>query len=182
MPKITQGLVLAVATLLILGVAIAASASQTPHKAAVAGPTSDCKPTPAPCGETMDWATGVGYAVALEQQQLEAFLASIAPRVSSGGGGGGGYPRGCVGGESACIPTTPGTCVLPAYICARESSAINKWNYGGSGASGKYQAMKSTWGGYAGYENAADAPEAIQDLWAQELWNNGRGCSHWSAC
>jgi hypothetical protein len=40
---------------------------------------------------------------------------------------------------------------LPAYICARESSAINKWNYGGSGASGKYQAMPGTWGGYAGY-------------------------------
>ena len=182
MPKITQGLVLAVATLLILGVAIAAPAAQAPPKAAVVGHESGCKPFPAPCGETMDWSAGVGYSVVLEQQQLEAFLASIAPKASSGGGGGGRYPRGCVGGESACIPTTPGTCVLPSYICARESSAINKWNYGGSGASGKYQAMPSTWGGYAGFQYAADAPEAIQDLWASELWNNGAGCSHWSAC
>lgn len=91
------------------------------------------------------------------------------------------YPSGCPGGEAGCIATaTP--CAVPDYVCHRESSAINKWNYGGSGASGKYQAMPSTWGGYGGYANAADAPEAVQDAWAAELWNGGAGCSHWSAC
>jgi hypothetical protein len=142
-----------------------------------------CDPVPAACGE-VSWVAGLDKYLA-DQVAFYAALAeaskSSGPR-SSGGGGGGRDPSGCVGGESACIPTTPGTCVLPAYICARESSAINKWNYGGSGASGKYQAMPGTWGGYAGYQYAADAPESVQDQWATELWNNGRGCSHWSAC
>ena len=179
MPKSTQ-IMLSVILLVCVALVASASSAETPHRVSAKTVERNCEPFPAPCGETMDWSAGVGYAVVLEQQQLEAFLASIAPKASSGGGGR--YPRGCVGGESACIPTTAGTCVLPAYICARESSAINKWNYGGSGASGKYQAMPSTWGGYAGFQYAADAPEAIQDLWASELWNNGQGCSHWSAC
>ena len=139
-----------------------------------------CDPAPAACGE-VSWVAGLDQHLA----DQAAFYAAIEASKSSGSrssGGGGRYPSGCVGGESACIPTTAGTCVLPAYICARESSAINKWNYGGSGASGKYQAMPGTWGGYAGYQYAADAPEWIQDQWASELWNNGAGCSHWSAC
>jgi hypothetical protein len=74
-------------------------------------------------------------------------------------------------------------CAIPAYICERESGGDPTiWNSEGSGASGKYQAMHGTWGGYAGYENAADAPEEIQDEWAALLWDGGNGCSHWSAC
>jgi hypothetical protein len=182
MPKIAQGFIFLAVIALIAGVAVTASAFETPRETPVKAPTSACDPAPALCGVTQDWSVGIAYAVALERSQLEAFFTTVEASGVSSGEAGGRYPRGCVGGESACIPTTPGTCVLPAYICARESSAINKYNYQGSGASGKYQAMKSTWGGYAGYENAADAPEAIQDLWASELWNNGRGCSHWSAC
>ena len=179
MPKSTQ-VMLSVVLLVCVALVASASSAETPRQESVKVPTSNCEPFPAQCGTEVDWSAGVGYAVALEAAELEAFLASTTPKVS--GGGGSRYPSGCVGGESACIPTTPGTCVLPAYICARESSAINKWNYGGSGASGKYQAMPSTWGGYAGFQYAADAPEAIQDLWASELWNNGAGCSHWAAC
>mgnify|MGYP003876027925 CR=1 FL=1 len=74
-------------------------------------------------------------------------------------------------------------CAIPQYICERESGGDpTVYNHQGSGASGKYQAMPGTWGGYGGYNNAADAPEEVQDQWATELWNNGNGCSHWSAC
>ena len=140
-----------------------------------------CDPAPAACGE-VSWVAGLDKYLADQVAFYAALAEASKPSASRSSGGGGRYPSGCVGGESACIPTTPGTCVLPAYICARESSAINKWNYGGSGASGKYQAMPGTWGNYANYPNAADAPEWIQDQWASELWNNGAGCSHWSAC
>jgi len=36
-----------------------------------------------------------------------------------------------------------------------------------STASGKYQFLNSTWGGYGGYKRAADAPPAVQDAKAQ---------------
>ena len=165
------------------GILTPANAEAPTVKVKKMAPVVACEPVPAACGE-VSWVAGLDQYLA-DQAAFYAALAEASKSSgsrSSGGGGGGRYPSGCVGGESACIPTTPGTCVLPAYICARESSAINKWNYGGSGASGKYQAMPGTWGGYAGYQYAADAPEAIQDQWASELWNNGAGCSHWSAC
>lgn len=86
----------------------------------------------------------------------------------------------------------------PCYVMQRESGGDPRiWNggchapvgYAGrtspcgvSSASGKWQAIRSTWGGYGGYLNAADAPESVQDAWARQLWAGGRGCSHWSAC
>lgn len=95
-----------------------------------------------------------------------------------------GWPRGCTipgtFNEGPCIPR--GTCAIPERICGQEAGSINVWNYGGSGASGKYQAMPGTWGGYGGYLYAAWAPESVQDAWAVELWNGGRGCSHWAMC
>jgi len=51
-----------------------------------------------------------------------------------------------------------------------------------STASGKWQFTRSTWDGFAGYVNAADAPEAVQDEHARLTWAGGDGCSHWSAC
>ena len=187
--RIKKEMILASIVTLLVVVAIAGyspaetpiSVKSTPATLSADLHTSTCPQAPAPCGET-SWVIGLDQYIE-SQAALYAYLEAARNQSNySPSSGGGGYPRGCIGGESACIPTTPGTCVLPAYICARESSAINKYNYGGSGASGKYQAMRSTWGGYAGYENAADAPEAIQDQWASELWNNGAGCSHWSAC
>lgn len=52
----------------------------------------------------------------------------------------------------------------------------------GSTASGKWQFLRSTWNGYGGYVNAADAPADVQNAKAAELWAGGRGCSHWNAC
>ena len=52
----------------------------------------------------------------------------------------------------------------------------------GSTASGKWQITRGTWAGFAGFLNAADAPVAVQDQRAEQLWAGGDGCSHWSAC
>jgi len=65
----------------------------------------------------------------------------------------------------------------------RESGGnLTVYNASGSGASGKWQIMPGTWGGYGGYANAADAPESVQDARAAQIWAGGAGCSAWSAC
>lgn len=80
----------------------------------------------------------------------------------------------------------------PCYVMGRESGGdTTVWNggcHGGpcgggaSSASGKWQIVSGTWGGYGGYPNAASAPESVQDAKAAEVWAGGAGCSHWSAC
>lgn len=52
----------------------------------------------------------------------------------------------------------------------------------GSTASGLWQFLRSTWNGYGGYLNAADAPVEVQNAKAREVWAGGRGCSHWNWC
>lgn len=79
------------------------------------------------------------------------------------------------------VPAQNG-CAIPSYICARESNNTLNAKNPNSTASGKYQFLDSTWAGYGGYAHASDAPESVQDAKASELWNGGRGCSHWSAC
>ena len=80
--------------------------------------------------------------------------------VYSGGGGGGG-----------CVPD---------YIVQRESGGDYKAENPTSTASGKYQFLDGTWGGYGGYQHASDAPPAVQDARACEVWDNGNGSSHWA--
>lgn len=53
---------------------------------------------------------------------------------------------------------------------------------GSSSASGKWQFTRRTWQALppsAGYVNAADAPESVQDAAARYLWAGGAGASHW---
>ncbi|MGI8425099.1 MAG: transglycosylase family protein [Actinomycetota bacterium] len=54
-----------------------------------------------------------------------------------------------------------------------------------SSASGKYQMINGTFQGtkagkQSGYKRAKDAPPEVQEAAAIELWDNGRGASHWS--
>lgn len=88
--------------------------------------------------------------------------------------------------EQATTPPVAGNCggaLPPCYVMERESRGDpTVYNYSGSGASGKWQVMPSTWNNYAGYANAADAPESVQDQFARMLWDNGNGCYHWDAC
>ena len=46
---------------------------------------------------------------------------------------------------------------------------------------GGYQAAWATWGDYAGYHDPADAPPAVQDEWARELYAL-RGAEPWPVC
>lgn len=81
-------------------------------------------------------------------------------------------------------------CVIPAYICQRESgfsyTALNP----SSGAGGMYQLMPSTADAVARqigrYDLVGVPPHlmapADQDLLAATLWAGGAGCAHWSAC
>ena len=49
-----------------------------------------------------------------------------------------------------------------------------------SSASGKYQAISSTWTWITGLEPPASAyPEAVQDEFFIALWDGGAGASHW---
>jgi hypothetical protein len=71
---------------------------------------------------------------------------------------------------SGAVPTDGEYSGTMACIRAHESdsaggySAVNP----SSGAGGAYQALPSTWDGYAGYARAQDAPPEIQDQWARE--------------
>ncbi len=81
------------------------------------------------------------------------------------------YPRGLCGGD---LP--------PCYVMMRESKGSITAQNPRSTASGKWQFLDSTWAGFGGYAKARHAPEQVQDAKARQLWNHGRGCSHWSAC
>ena len=81
-----------------------------------------------------------------------------APDYGSGGGGG-------------CVPD---------YIVQRESGGDYTAENPTSTASGKYQFLDGTWNGYGGYQHASDAPPAVQDAKACEVWDNGNGASHWA--
>ncbi len=74
----------------------------------------------------------------------------------------------------------------PCWVAEREShgnyAAVNSTGCGGRTCGGKWQFDPLTWDGYGGYEFAQDAPPALQDSKAKELWNGGQGCGHWAAC
>jgi len=101
---------------------------------------------------------------------------------SGSGGGGGQSSQQASAPEPASEPVYSGGgggCV-PDYIVQRESGGDYKAENPTSTASGKYQFLDGTWGGYGGYQHASDAPPAVQDARACEVWDNGNGSSHWA--
>ena len=70
----------------------------------------------------------------------------------------------------------------PCYVMMRESRGSLTARNPSSTASGKWQFVNGTWGGYGGYASAAQAPESVQDARAAQIWAGGAGCSNWSAC
>ncbi len=83
-----------------------------------------------------------------------------APAVYSTGACGGGY-----------LPTC-------AIMLCESGGNLTAYN-ASSGASGKWQIIESTWAGHGGYAEARDAPEAVQDERAAEIWAGGAGRSQW---
>lgn len=66
---------------------------------------------------------------------------------------------------------------LRTRVCMRESGCNYATNTG-NGYSGAYQYDDRTWGGYAGYSHAYQAPPAVQDQKFAETYA-ARGCSPW---
>lgn len=141
---------------------------------------------------------GLEYAEGVESSKGIGFL--TAPQVALGQDG---YPL-THGTARVTRPTPPasaqrtsiGSCYTepgtpPVSVLRRENPPGDPriWNRGGlskhpngSTASGCWQFIRGTWDGYGGYTNAADAPVAVQNAKAKEIWAGGAGCSHWSAC
>jgi hypothetical protein len=70
----------------------------------------------------------------------------------------------------------------PCYVMERESGGDPTAENPISTASGKWQALDTTWNHWGGYSHASFAPVDVQDAFARWLWDGGRGCSHWEAC
>lgn len=70
----------------------------------------------------------------------------------------------------------------PCYVMMRESRGDLRAENPSSSASGKWQFIDGTWAGFGGYAHASDAPEAVQDERARQVWAGGAGCANWSAC
>lgn len=118
------------------------------------------------------------YVQTVARAELDAFLATLVPSAPVA-------PRVAAPSSSPSYSGDLGPCggdLPPCYVKQRESGGSYSAQNPTSSASGAWQFLDSTWGGYGGYSRAADAPPAVQDERARQLWDGGAGCSHWSAC
>ena len=68
---------------------------------------------------------------------------------------------------------------IPCPIVMCESGGSYDAENPTSTASGAYQITDGTWNGYGGYSHASDAPPAVQDERASQIWAGGAGRSNW---
>lgn len=123
-------------------------------------------------------ATEVGdYVQAVARAELDAFLASLYTPPTPAPAYRAPAPQWSSEGLGNCGGDLP-----PCFVKFRESRGDYSAQNPTSSASGAWQFLDSTWNGFGGYARAIDAPPAVQDEAARQLWNGGAGCSHWSAC
>lgn len=75
-----------------------------------------------------------------------------------------------------------GPFAIPTYIVLCESGGNYLAENDYSTASGAYQIIDSSWGGFGGYSHASYAPPSVQDAKAALMWAGGAGAHHWAAC
>lgn len=92
-----------------------------------------------------------------------------------------GYPL-ATGRATVTHPAPASRMAIPAHIVNCESGGSYTAENPTSTASGRYQIVDGTWNGYGGYSHASHAPPHVQDAKAAELWDGGRGASHWAQC
>jgi len=68
---------------------------------------------------------------------------------------------------------------IPEAIVMCESGGNYSAENPTSSASGAYQIIDGTWGGYGGYSHASDAPPSVQDERAAQIYAGGAGRGHW---
>lgn len=68
---------------------------------------------------------------------------------------------------------------IPCAIVMCESGGNYDAENPTSSASGAYQIIDGTWGGYGGYSHASDAPPALQDERAAQIYAGGAGRGNW---
>ena len=122
---------------------------------------------------------GQAVQLAAYYDAVEAARVAALPRASSGGGG----SSTCANRQAPLYKegNQYGGSSVPASIVARESGGDYHSQNCHSTASGRYQALDSTWDGYGGYARASDAPMEVQDAWAEEAFA-AAGCRPWGGC
>ncbi|MEX2043317.1 MAG: transglycosylase family protein [Patescibacteria group bacterium] len=148
------GAVLAAAVLSLGSTGTGAAADQ-----AFVANAPDLTPAPVSPDDAPDLDPIVVEKVVKVQPEPQPVVQQPVQRQSSGGGGG---------------------CGLDT-IKQRESGGDYRAQNPNSSASGAYQVIDGTWGGYGGYKRAGDAPASVQDKFAQSLYAK-HGSQPWVVC